>query len=174
MVKRMSHWFVISISIITAIAPSTGPVHAEDVLFHVKTSLAKDDAQICVVPNAAMAALAEGDDVTLLFDASAVTSITQGWGWLNWGTRTPMDNATAPERERKSIARQFDVPLNEVPTDYGAYLDFLKDRGVKMYINRTMLTLYKIDPGDVDPIVEPMDVRPMYRLMKQADHTMVY
>lgn len=156
------------------LALSAGPVRAENVLIHVKTSLAQDDAQICVVPNVAMAALDAGDDVTLLFDASAVTSITQGWGWSNWGATTPMDNATAPARERKSIADQFDVPLDEVPTDYGAYLDFLGERGVDMYVNRTMLTLYKINPEDVDPVAQPLDAKEMYGLFKGADRTLVY
>lgn len=153
MSNRMTHGFAVVVSVVFTLVLLIGPVQAEDVLIHVKTSLAKDDAQICVVPNVAMAALEAGDNVTLLFDASAVTSITRGWGWFNWGTSTPMDNATAPTRERKSIANQFDVPLEQVPTDYGAYLNFLNDRGVKMYVNRTMLTLYKIKPDSIDPLV---------------------
>ena len=152
-------------------ASSPGP---KNVLFHVKTSLAKDDAQICVVPNAAMAALADGAKVTLLFDASAVTSITQGWGWFNWSSSTPMDKATAPLRERKSISQQFEVPLDEVPTNYGDYLRFLNRRGAEVVVNRTMLTLYEIDPKHVDPVAKPIDVKTMFALFKNADLTLVY
>jgi hypothetical protein len=44
------------------------------ILIHMKTSLALDDAQICAVPNVAWAAVKAGHNVTILVDASAVTS----------------------------------------------------------------------------------------------------
>ena len=51
---------------------------ARPVVFHVKTALSVDDAQICVVPNVAWAALAEDRPVTIVFDGSAVTSVAKG------------------------------------------------------------------------------------------------
>ncbi len=147
---------------------------AESILFHVKTALDKDDAQICAVPNVAVAAQESGDQVTLLFDASAVTSITRGWGWLLFGERTPMDAAALPERERRSLYEQFGIPLDGVPKDYGEYLQFLKERGAKIYVNRTMLTLYNIDPKDVDPVAVAADLKTMLGLFKKADRILVY
>ena len=58
-------------------------------LFHVKTSLDKDDAQICVVPNVAWAALNKGHEVILMFDGSAVTSVKKGGFWDS--TKTDME-----------------------------------------------------------------------------------
>ena len=82
---------------------------AEHVLIHVKTALSVDDAQICAVPNVAWSTLSQGAQVSLLFDASAVTSVTEGFGWRGWfGSKTTaMDRAALPERERKSLAEQF-------------------------------------------------------------------
>ena len=86
-------------------------LNATNVLFHVKTALNVDDAQICVAPNVAMASLDSGDKVTILFDGSAVTSITQGWGWFVFGSITPMDKASLPKRERNSLSKQFNMEL---------------------------------------------------------------
>ena len=44
-------------------------------LIHSKTAYSLDDAQICAMPNVALAALQKGYRVIVLFDASGVTSI---------------------------------------------------------------------------------------------------
>ena len=54
-------------------------VAAKRILIHMKTSLALDDAQICAVPNVAWTAVKAGHTVTILVDASAVTSVTKGF-----------------------------------------------------------------------------------------------
>ena len=149
-------------------------VHAETMLFHVKTALDKDDAQICVAPNVALAALESGDKVVMLIDASAVTSLNKGWGKMNFGDKTPLDKAALPERERQSLANQLKIPINEIPKNYGDYFDFLKKRGSKGYVNRTMLTLYKIDSSQVDSVAEVIDLRSMLKPFKEADKILVY
>src|SRR6059036_2576324 len=103
------------------------------ILIHMKTSLALDDAQICAVPNVAWAAVKAGDKVTILVDASAVTSVTKGFGWFNGIFRsdsTALDRAGLPERERQSLSQQMGVPLEQVPHDYGEYFAFLPQMGV--------------------------------------------
>jgi hypothetical protein len=57
----------------------TQQASAANILIHMKTSLALDDAQICAVPNIAWAAVKAGHKVTILVDASAVTSVTKGF-----------------------------------------------------------------------------------------------
>src|SRR5918994_4412942 len=77
---------------------------SQHILIHMKTSLAEDDAQICAVPNVAWAALKAGHTVTILVDASAVTSVTKGFSWFNRlfrSGRTALDLAKLPERERR-------------------------------------------------------------------------
>ncbi len=136
-------------------------------IFNVKTSLDEDDAQICVVPNVAWAALARGHEVILMFDGSAVTSVKKGGFWDS--TKTDMDRAKLPERERKALAQQFDHPLEEIPHNYGEYLGFLKNLGVKLYINRTMMLLYKIEPEEIDSNLDPIELAKMIELMEHAD-----
>jgi hypothetical protein len=94
-----------------------GQANGKSFLVHAKTSLKQDDAQIRAVPNVAWTALQEGYKVTILFDASGVTSIKKG-GWFG-GDRTPMDKAALPERERRSLAGQLGVPPESVPRNYG-------------------------------------------------------
>src|SRR2546425_95959 len=120
------------------------------ILIHMKTALAEDDAQICAVPNVAWAAVKAGHKITILVDASAVTSVTKGFGWFNGLFRpdsTALDRAALPERERQSLSQQMGVPLEQVPHDYGEYFDFLKKMGVEIYGNRTMMVLYQIEIG---------------------------
>ena len=136
-------------------------------LFHVKTSLDEDDAQICAAPNLAWAALNKGYEVILIFDGSAVTSVKKGGFWNS--TKTDMDRAKLPERERKALAEQFEYPLEQIPHNYGEYLHFLKKLGVKLYINRTMMLLYKIEPEEIDSSLDPIGLTKMIELMEHAD-----
>jgi hypothetical protein len=100
-----------------ALLPAASTVAAAErpLVFHVKTALSVDDGQICVVPNVAWAALAAGRPVTIVFDGSAVTSVARGYGWRGWLgiDSTAMERAGLPERERRSLAEQFSVPLPE-------------------------------------------------------------
>src|SRR2546428_1782287 len=98
------------------------------ILIHMKTSLAEDDAQICAVPNVAWAAAKAGHKVTILVDASAVTSVTTGFGWFRrfmGSDTTALDRAGLLERERKSLAEKMRVPVGDVPHEYGPYFAFL-------------------------------------------------
>ena len=104
---------------------------AANMLIHMKTSLALDDAQICAVPNVAWAAVKAGHKVTILVDASAVTSVTKGFGWfrkLTGSETTALDRAGLPERERQSLSEQMGVPLDQTPHNYGEYFDLLKTK----------------------------------------------
>lgn len=147
------------------------------ILIHMKTSLALDDAQICAVPNVAWAAVKAGHKVTILVDASAVTSVTKGFGWfrsLTGSETTALDRAALPERERQSLSGQMGVPLEQVPHDYGEYFDFLKKMGVEIYGNRTMMLLYKIDPARVASAVAPIPLDRVVQLFTSADRIIVY
>lgn len=151
---------------------------AASILIHMKTSLALDDAQICAVPNLAWAAVKAGHKVTILVDASAVTSVTKGFGWfrkLIGSESTALDRAGLPERERQSLSEQMGVPLEQVPHNYGEYVDFLKNKlGVDIYGNQTMMLLYKIDPDRVAASVTPIPLAKMVQLFEAAEQILVY
>lgn len=151
---------------------------AANILIHMKTSLALDDAQICAVPNVAWAAVEAGHKVTILVDTSAVTSITKGFGWfrrLVGSDSTALDRAGLPERERQSLSEQIGVPLDQVPHNYGEYFDFLKQKlGVDIYGNQTMMLLYNIDPAQVADSVTPVPLAKIVQLFEAADRILVY
>lgn len=142
-----------------------------------KTSLAHDDAQICAVPNVAWAAVKAGHTVTILVDASAVTSVTKGFGWfrgLIGSDSTALDRAALPERERQNLSEQMGVPIEQVPHNYGEYFDLLTKMGVEIYGNRTMMLLYKIDPVRVASSVSPVPLEKMVGLFASAERVIVY
>ncbi len=141
-------------------------------LIHAKTSLSMDDAQICAVPNVAWTALNKGYKVIILFDASGVTAIKKGSFFR--GHKTPLDKADLPERERKTLSKQLDIPLGTVPHDYGEYIRFLKTRGVELYANETMMLLYKIAEGEIDPAVTPVKLQRMLEIFESADIYIAY
>ena len=151
---------------------------AANFLIHMKTSLALDDAQICAVPNVAWAAVKAGHKVTILVDASAVTSVTKGFGWfrkLVGSESTALDRASLPERERQSLSEQMGVPLEQVPHNYGEYFDVLKQKlGVDIYGNQTMMLLYNIDPAQVADSVTPVPLAKMVDLFASADRVIAY
>lgn len=135
-------------------------------LIHAKTSLKIDDAQICAVPNVAWTALSQGYAVTILFDASGVTALKKGG--LFGGDKSPLDKAALPERERQSLTRQLNAPLESIPRDYGEYIRFLKQKGVRLFANRTMMLLYKIDENEIEAAVTPIGLEEMVKLFETA------
>ncbi|WNM63623.1 hypothetical protein [Candidatus Nitrospira neomarina] len=152
-------------------------IQPQHFLIHMKTSLAEDDAQICAVPNVAWALVKAGHQVTILVDASAVTSVTKGFGWfgrLVHSDTTALDRARLPERERVSLSEQMGVSLEKIPHQYGEYLGFLKEMGVTIYGNQTMMLLYNIDLDDVAPEVTPIALNRMVELFQSADRIIVY
>jgi len=136
-------------------------------LIHAKTSLKIDDAQICAVPNVAWTALSKGYAVTILFDASGVTALKKGG--LFGGDKSPLDKAALPERERQSLTRQLNAPLESILHDYGEYIRFLKQKGVRLFANRTMMLLYKIDENEIEAAVTPIGLEEIVKLFENAD-----
>ena len=145
-------------------------------VIHVKTSLSIDDAQICAFPNVAWAALASKRSVIVVFDGSAVACIAQGFGWRGWfGIKsTALDRATLPARERMSLARQLEVPLEQVPHDYGEYLHLLSKLGAEIYYNATMALLYQIDENYIDPVLKPLQLKELVDVLSTNGDYLAY
>jgi predicted peroxiredoxin len=141
-------------------------------LIHAKTSMSLDDAQICAVPNVAWAAMQEGYKVVILFDASGVTAIKKGG--LFGGDKSPLDKASLPERERKSLVKQLGVPLESVPHDYGEYIRFLGQQGVELYANRTMMLLYKISENEIEQAITPIGLQKLVELFENREVYVAY
>ena len=168
-------------AVLTLLTASFAPAQQAtptQILIHMKTSLALDDAQICAVPNVAWAAVKAGHKVTVLVDASAVTSVTKGFGWfrqLIGAETTALDRAGLPERERQSLSEQMGVPLDQIPHTYGEYFDMLKNKlDVEIYGNQTMMLLYKIDPVRVSSSVTPIPLAKMVDVFASVDRVIVY
>ena len=165
-------------ALMLSVGLSVIPASAASILIHMKTSLAEDDAQICAVPYVAWAAGKAGHKVTILVDASAVTSVTKGFGWfsgLMGSDSTALDRAGLPERERQSLSEQMGVPLEQIPHNYGKDFDFLKNKlGVGIYGDQTMMLLYNIDLARVASSVTPVPLTKMVEMFASADRVIVY
>lgn len=144
-------------------------------LVHLKTSLKKDDAQICVAYNIAWAALEEGYRVKVLVDADAINTFKVGWSG-----KDDIEGYKIPENLRQALSTQFAVNLDQVPKTYGDFLMMLKDRGVEFYINSGFLIVSKIGtPGDLlgkvsAKFFKPVTLKEMVKLRTRANYYMVY
>ncbi len=171
-----SNWIWILMIFASLISPLSAFGSGETILFHLKTSLDHDDAQLCVAYNVIMAALEEGMNVHVLIDAGAVNTYKKKW----LSEKDDFQDFKLPERLRKRLSEEFKVSLAEVPKSYGEYLDMLHKKGAKFYINGEMLVVSKISEsfGDMRQIptkfFNPITVREMVKLRQRAKLYMVY
>ena len=144
-------------------------------LFHLKTGLTHDDAQICVAYNEIWAALEEGLKVKVLVDADATNTFKVGL----FG-KDDIENYKLPERLRKGLASEFEISLDEVPETYGIFLEMLHQKGATFYINSAFLVLAEIEKqlGTVENIsakfFKPITLKEMMRLRTGADYYIAY
>lgn len=157
---------------------SSGLYAAQDktILFHLKTSLKHDDAQICVAYNVIWAALEEGLEVKVLVDADAINTFK-----LGWRGKDDIEDYKIPENLRRALAKQFtDDKLDAVPKTYGEFLSLLHDKGAEFYVNSSFLVVAKIEDqlGTVKNLsakfFKPIGVKEMLRLRTNSDYYMVY
>jgi hypothetical protein len=159
------------ISVISAFAANDKDVF----LVHLKTSLKKDDAQICVAYNIMWAALEEGYTVKVLVDADAINTFKIGWNG-----KDDIEAYKIPENLRNALSTQFGVSLDNVPKTYGDFLMMLKDRGIEFYINTGFLIVSKIGtPDDLlgkvsAKFFRPITLKEMVRLRTEAKYYMAY
>ncbi len=107
----------------------------------------------------------------MLFDAGALLDLT--------GERSRLHETGVPLRLRKVIAAQLNRPLDEVPGDYGGYLDLLHEEGAKVYANTAMLVVTgdaeKVNrPLPAFPYVEPAPYARVAQLQASADTVIAY
>lgn len=138
------------------------------ILFHLKTGLKHDDAQICVAYNMIWASLEEGLKVEVLIDADSLNTFETGWRG-----KDSIEDFPLPERLRQSLSEEFGVDLNEVPEDYGTFLKMLNKKGADFFVNSTFLTLAKIKEVSAD-FLTPVTLKEMVELRKKADFYMAY
>jgi len=173
------------ISLLTAVflaLTSAGTIAAESaadgktMLFHLKTSLKHDDAQICVAYNEIWAALAEGLKVKVLVDADAINTFKKGWRG-----KDDIEGYKIPQNLRQALAEQFtDNKLDATPKTYGDFLNLLHNEGAEFYVNSSFLVVAKIEDqlGTVENLsaqfFKPIGLKEMLRLRTGADYYMVY
>ncbi len=165
----------IALGVLLAYPLSSRADMQETFLVHLKTSLKKDDAQICVAYNVIWAALEEGFQVKVLIDADAINTYKIGWRG-----KDDIEKYKIPQNLREALSRQFGVPLTSVPKTYGEFLGMLKQRGVQFYINTGFLIVSKIGPPE-EPLkkisakfFQPVTLREMVRMRTEARYYMAY
>lgn len=138
------------------------------IVFHFKTALAQDDSQICVGFNVVFAAIEAGADVSMLFDAGAVLDL-----------RGKLASTGVPVRLQKALAYQMNLPVDQMPKNYGEYLDLLHRGGANVFANTAML----IVTGDASQVkhkipgyefIEPVTYARVAALLSEADSVIVY
>lgn len=173
--NRIRRAFISVVVVALLMAPALPVVASETFLVHLKTSLKRDDAQICVAYNIIWAALEEGKRVQVLVDADAVNTYKVGWRG-----KDDIEDYKIPEVLRQALSNQFAVPVESVPRTYGEFLLMLKNKGVEFYINKGFLMVSKIGTPE-DPLkkisakfFKPVTLREMVRLRTDAEYYIAY
>ena len=145
-------------------------------LVHLKTALGKDDAQLCVAYNVIWAAIEKGYNVKVLVDASAIDTFKKGW----FSGEDHISGYKVPENLRKTLAKQFNRPVTDIPKTYGEFINMLYNLGAEFYINRAYLIVSKAGTED-EPLknitvkfFKPVTIMDMIQLRKEANIYMVY
>jgi hypothetical protein len=147
---------------------------------HLKTSLKHDNAQICVAYNVIWAALKQGLAVDVLLDADGINTFKTGW----FSDKDSIEDYKIPENLRAAIAAQLNVPLNDVPKNYGDYLIRLHEEGARFYVNKGFLIVAGIAPDPdkelgklaayAKKIFKPVTLNEMLTLRRRADFDYSY
>lgn len=173
----MKKYIISSIFVIICLLIPLVAAAAEQEIFlvHLKTSLEKDDAQICVAYNIMWAAVEEGYDVKVLVDADAINTFKVGWRG-----KDDIEGYKIPDTLRQALAKQFDLPLTSIPETYGSFLKMLKEKGVQFYINTGFLMVSKIGTPN-EPLkkvsqkfFKPITLKEMVKLRGEAEYYMAY
>lgn len=173
--KRIIMSIILPILLVAICAPASLARNQEVFLVHLKTSLKKDDAQICVAYNVIWAALKKGYEVKVLVDADAINTFKIGW--LG---KDDIEEYKIPDNLRQELSNQFKVPVDSVPKTYGDYLTLLKKEGAEFYINQAFLIVSKIGtPGNLlgkisAKFFKPISLEEMVEIRSQAKLFMVY
>lgn len=166
---------IVLIALVTSFGSSLFAEEKKTILFHLKTGLKQDDAQICVAYNEIWAALEEGLNVDVLIDASAVNTYKRGL----FG-KDSLEKYKLPENMRGVLARQFNLPIEKVPQVYGEYLTMLHNKGANFYINSEMMITAGIakDENDLEKIsakfFKPIVMKDIIKLRITADYYLAY
>ena len=144
-------------------------------LVHLKTSLNKDDAQICVAYNMVWAALKMGYKVDVLVDADAINTFKKGWSG-----KDDIENYKIPKSLRNEMASQFNISINDTPVTYGDYIKLLNKEGAVFYVNKAYLIVAKIGTP-ADPLakvsmkfLKPITLNEMVNIRTNATYYMAY
>jgi len=138
MTRMLVNSFLFMFVLLATIPGFASANESKTILFHLKTSLKHDDAQICVSYNKIWAALAEGLDVKVLADADAINTFKKGWRG-----KDDIEDYKIPENLRQALAEQFtDNKLNDVPKTYGEFLNILHKKGAEFYVNSSLLAIF--------------------------------
>lgn len=177
--KRMSSVLFFSVLFLFTIVANAAD-EQERLFVHLKTSLKKDDAQICVAYNIIWTALKEGIAVDVVVDADGINTFKQGV----FSDKDSIQDYKIPENLRQGIASQLNLPLSKVPATYGEYLIRLSEEGANFYINKGFLIVAGIAPdpdndlGKIAPyaakIFKPVSFKEMIELRKTADFDYSY
>ncbi len=174
--KKRSFITIIVLTILVISIPLISySAEKKKMLFHLKTGLKQDDAQICVAYNEIWAAIEEGLAVDVLIDASAVNTYKRGM----FG-KDSLEKYKLPENMRQLLSRQFNLPIEKVPHVYGEYLAMLHDKGITFFINSEMLITAGIarDENDLEKVsakfFKPIGMKEIIRLRTAADYYIAY
>jgi predicted peroxiredoxin len=97
----------------------------------------------------ALESLKAGNQVLIVFDGNGVTALRRdGVG------KTLLHEAKIPEPEHASLGERLGVSQAEAPRNFGDYLQYLANRGAKVFANQTSLKHFGLHEKEMDSLAK--------------------
>lgn len=148
--------------------------NGKTMVIHYKTSFDHDDNAGCVAFNAALAALTQGYEVSMLYDAGGVFDLRLFDG------EPASYHYEIPEKLKRLMVEQYPISKTEMPNSYREYLYWLHEMDVAILYNGFMAALVDIQDSveaksdGIEPIAEPLTLNEMLQKMEESDTYVVY
>jgi hypothetical protein len=158
----------------TGVLAVPGPLAGKRVLIHLKTGFKQDDNEPCVAFDAAFAALKQGAEVEMFFDAGAVVDLKI------WRGKPTTLGYEIPQKLKSILAAAYKTPTaKDFPRTYQDFLHWLHEHGVEVTFNGVMAQLTSLsngvhDVGQIELIAKPLSLNEILQHRARADIYLVY
>jgi predicted peroxiredoxin len=141
--------------------PSDWPPGKRIVMF-VTPSLKQSYVAACDLPVPAWNYVSKGYKVTIAVDRDAVTLFQR-----DSTGKTPLDRLDILRGDLDDLSSLLEVPLPQVPRNYGDLFRFLAAKGVPIVVNEDSLKQRHIPPSQIDPVAQVLPAAEFKKVITQ-------
>jgi len=138
---------------------------------HLVSAVKLNDPKLTEVLDEAAVSLRSGDEVVILFDGQSVGALRMH---ARSERKTFLADAEFAAKERRALARRLGVSYSDAPRSQLEYVQYLVQRGAKVFVNRNAVHLLGLMEDEIDPIARPVSSRQLEKMVDDSDGCYTY